>query len=62
MGFNRRKMEAQRAAAAEKKAAAKRATEAQILEDAGRLISKCACCNDGGGTAFQLGVTVFQRV
>ena len=28
-----RKMEAQRAAAAEKKAAAKRATEAQILED-----------------------------
>jgi hypothetical protein len=39
MGFNRRKMEAQRAAAAEKKAAAKRATEAQILEDAGRLIA-----------------------
>ena len=34
-----RKMEAQRAAAAEKKAAAKRATEAQILEDAGRLIA-----------------------
>jgi len=39
MGFNRRKMEAQRAAAAEKEAAAKRATEAQILEDAGRLVS-----------------------
>jgi len=28
MGFNRRKMQAQRAAAAEKEAAAKRATEA----------------------------------
>jgi len=39
MGFNRRKMEAQRAAAAEKEGAAKRATEAQILEDAGRLIA-----------------------
>ncbi len=39
MGFNKRKMEAQRAAAAEKEAAAKRATEAQILEDAGRLIA-----------------------
>jgi hypothetical protein len=39
MGFNRRKMEAQRAAAAEKKAAAQRATEAQILEDAGRLVA-----------------------
>jgi hypothetical protein len=35
-GSNRRKMEAQRAAAAEKEAAAKRATQAQILEDAGR--------------------------
>jgi hypothetical protein len=39
MGFNRRKIEAQRAAAAEKEAAAKRATEAQILEDAGRLVA-----------------------
>src|ERR1700731_632029 len=39
MGFNRRKMEAQRAAAAEKEAAAKRATEGQILEDAGRLVA-----------------------
>ena len=39
MGFNRRKMQARRAAAAEKEAAAKRATEAQILEDAGRLIA-----------------------
>ena len=39
MGFNRRKMGAQGAAAAEKEAAAKRATEAQILEDAGRLIA-----------------------
>ena len=39
MGFNKRKMKAQRAAAAEKEAAARRATEAQILEDAGRLVS-----------------------
>ena len=39
MGFNRRKMEAQRAAAAEKEAAAKRATEAQILKVASRLIA-----------------------
>jgi len=39
MGFNRRKMEEQRAAAAEKEAAAKRATEAQVLEDAARLVS-----------------------
>ena len=39
MGFNRRKMQAQRAAAAEKEAAAKRATEAQFFEDAGRLIA-----------------------
>ena len=34
-----RQMNAQRAAAAEEEAAAKRATEAQILEDAGRLIA-----------------------
>jgi hypothetical protein len=33
------KMQAQRVTAAEKEAAAKRATEAQILEDAGRLIA-----------------------
>ena len=39
MGFDRRKMEAQRAAAAEKKAATQRATEAQILEDASRLVA-----------------------
>ena len=39
MGFNKRKMEAQRAAAAKKEAAAERATEAQILEDAGRLVA-----------------------
>jgi len=32
-------MEAQRATAAKKEAAAKRATEAQVLEDAGRLVS-----------------------
>ncbi len=36
------KMQAQRVTAAKKEAAAKRATEAQILEDAGRLIATCA--------------------
>ena len=44
MGFNKRKMEAQRAAAAEKEVAAKRATEAQILEDAGRLLIPALSC------------------
>jgi len=38
MGFNKRKMEARRAEAAEKEAAARPATEAQVLEDAGRLV------------------------
>ena len=39
MGFNRRKMEDQRRQAAEKEAAARRATDAQVLEDAERLIT-----------------------
>ena len=39
MGFNRRKLEDQRRDAAEKVAASRRATEAQILEDAERLIT-----------------------
>jgi hypothetical protein len=39
MGFNRRKMEDQRWQAAEKEAAARRATDAQVLEDAERLIA-----------------------
>jgi hypothetical protein len=39
MGFNRRKMEDQRRQVAEKKAAARRATDAQVLEDAERLIA-----------------------
>jgi hypothetical protein len=39
MGVNKRKMQAQRAAAAEKEAAAKRVTEAQVLDDAGRLVA-----------------------
>jgi hypothetical protein len=39
MGFNRRKIEDQRRQAAEKEAAARRATEAQVLEDAERLIA-----------------------
>jgi hypothetical protein len=38
MGFNRRKLEDQRRQAAEKEAAARRATDAQVLEDAERLI------------------------
>ena len=37
-GFNRRKMEDQRRQAAEKEAAARRATDAQVREDAERLI------------------------
>jgi hypothetical protein len=39
MGFNRRKMEDQRRQAAEKEAAARRATDDQVLEDAERLIA-----------------------
>ncbi len=39
MGFNRRKLEDHRREAAEKEAASRRATEAQILEDAERLIA-----------------------
>jgi len=38
VGFNRRKMEDQRRQAAEKEAAARRATDDQVLEDAERLI------------------------
>ena len=38
MGFNCRKMEDQRREAAEKEAATRRATDAQVLEDAERLI------------------------
>jgi hypothetical protein len=39
MGFNRRKREDQRRQVAEKEAAAHRATDAQVLEDAERLIA-----------------------
>jgi len=40
MGFNRRKMEdPRRRQAAEKEAATRRATDAQVLEDAKRLIA-----------------------
>jgi hypothetical protein len=38
MGFNRRKLEDQRREAAEKEAATRRATDAQVLEDAERRI------------------------
>ena len=39
MGFNRRKMEADREAKADTEVASRRATDAQVLEDAERLIS-----------------------
>jgi len=39
VGFNRRKMEDQRREAAEKEAAIRRATDAQVLEGAERLIA-----------------------
>jgi hypothetical protein len=39
MGFNKRKMEDQRRQLAEREAAARRATDAQVLEDAERLIA-----------------------
>jgi hypothetical protein len=39
MGFNRRKLEDQRRKAAEKEAASRRATDAQVLEDAEGLIA-----------------------
>ena len=39
MGFNRRKMEDRRRQAAEKEAADRHATEAQVLEDAERLVA-----------------------
>jgi hypothetical protein len=39
MGFSRRKMEDQRRTAAEKEAAARRATDVQVLEDAECLIA-----------------------
>src|SRR5438477_11647600 len=39
MGFNKRKLEDQRRQVAEKESAARRATNAQVLEDAERLIT-----------------------
>jgi hypothetical protein len=39
MGYNKQKMEDERRRAAEKEAAARRATDAQVLEDAERLIT-----------------------
>jgi hypothetical protein len=39
MGFNRRKLEAKRKAKADAEAANRRATDAQVLEDAERLIA-----------------------
>ena len=53
MGFNRRKMEDQRRQAAEKEAASRRATDAQVLEDAERLI---AAWNERCGSTICAGV------
>jgi beta-phosphoglucomutase-like phosphatase (HAD superfamily) len=39
MGFNKRKLQDQQREAAEREAAARRATDAQVLEDAERLIA-----------------------
>jgi len=39
MGYNRRKLEAERKATADAEAASRRATDAQVLEDAERLIA-----------------------
>jgi hypothetical protein len=39
MGFNRREIEADRKAVADKEAAARRATDPQVLEDAERLVA-----------------------
>ena len=39
MGFNRRKLEDQRRTVAEKEAVNRRATDAQVFEDAERLIA-----------------------
>jgi hypothetical protein len=39
MGFNRRKIEVNRKAGADKEVAARRATDPQVLEDAARLIA-----------------------
>jgi hypothetical protein len=39
MGFNRRKLEADRKAKADAEAAARRATDSQLLEDAERLVA-----------------------
>lgn len=39
MGFNRRKIDANRKALSDSEAAARRATDAQVLEDAERLIA-----------------------
>jgi hypothetical protein len=39
MGFNRRKLEAEQKAKADAEAANRRATDAQVLEDAERLIA-----------------------
>ena len=54
MGFNRRKMEDQRRETAEKEAASRRATDAQVLEDAEHLIAAA----DDTDTTMSVAVTV----
>jgi hypothetical protein len=56
MGFNRRKLEDQRREAANKEAAKRRATDAQVLEEVERLIAACRwdarqCCEHWGRRA-----------
>ena len=46
MGFNRRKLEDERRTVAEKEAASRRATDAQVLEDAERLIADAILADD----------------
>jgi hypothetical protein len=54
MGFNRRKMEDQHRHAVEKEAAARRATDAQVLED----IGSCGCAARPAERSMQL---IFAR-
>jgi hypothetical protein len=57
MGFNRRKMEDQRRKVAEKEAVARRATDAQVLEDAERLI---AAWNELRAARFKRATEIFD--
>jgi|SRR5215469_6286469 len=63
MGFNRRKMEDQRRQVAEKEAATRRATDAQVLEDAERLIAAWNECQAiGAPMIFSPTIGAAERV